>query len=77
MSWLDQVEEIARHVLVLNGRRDGHLAAVTVTVPGHARAEEIAHLLRIRLGEGGMADVEVTTRLADGPLRLVSMELTR
>lgn len=77
MSWLEQVEEIARHVLALHARRDGRLAAVTVSVPAHVYEEEIAHMLRARLGQEGLTDVEVATCLSDGPLRLVSMELTR
>jgi hypothetical protein len=70
--WWNQIEELAAGVRSLARIRTGELASVTVAVPVGVPADEVARILRDRLGAPGL---EVRTR--EGPLRVVSAEFKR
>ncbi|TVQ99881.1 MAG: hypothetical protein EA398_11805 [Deltaproteobacteria bacterium] len=70
----EQLQDLARSVLSMaNGRRDD-LRAVTLAVEDPALADGLRQQFRILLERRGLADIDVLTVRASGPLRIISLE---
>lgn len=70
----EQLSELARTIGSLAGRRRERLRAVTFVTADESIVVNGVVLLRAMLARRGLSEVEVRAVLADGPLRLLSLE---